>query len=88
MTISPSSIRELDSRVNDGIEVRLLWRPWDTGLHVTVVDTKQGGAFCLEVADRGRALDVFQHPYAYAAERGVDTRAAAGSPKPASVLFG
>lgn len=58
--------RELDSRVSDGIEVRLLWRPFDNHVSVLVNDTKTGVAFEVEVRPGQRALDVFQHPYAYA----------------------
>jgi hypothetical protein len=60
--------RELDSRTGDGIEVQLLW--WcQTDGHVTVAitDTKTGEAFELPVGEGERALDVFHHPYAYAA---------------------
>jgi hypothetical protein len=59
--------RELDSRTNDGIHVRLLWHPTDGHLSVTVDDTKGGATFELAVHDGDRALDVFHHPYAYAA---------------------
>ena len=31
-------------------------------------------AFTVEVRDGERALDVFHHPYAYAALRGIETR--------------
>jgi hypothetical protein len=38
-----------------------------------VSDTKSGEAFELAVEQGERALDVFQHPYAYAATRGIDS---------------
>jgi hypothetical protein len=60
--------RELDSRISDGIGVQLLWYPDDGHVSVTVSDFETGEAFELEVLDRGRALDAFRHPYAYAAE--------------------
>jgi hypothetical protein len=41
---------------------------------VTVADTKTGDAFVVEVRDGDGALDVFHHPYAYAAWHQVDTR--------------
>jgi hypothetical protein len=68
-----ASMCELDSRCNDGIQVKLLWcrdsgRPW-----VTVVDTRSRDAFCVEVDDNERPLDVFHHPFAYAAQRGIVT---------------
>ena len=64
-----AELRELDLRVSDGIEVRLLWRPADDRALVSVNDTKVGEAFTIEVADGQRALDVFNHPFAYAGNR-------------------
>jgi hypothetical protein len=63
----PGTPRELDSRTNDGIQVRLLWYPNDNHVSVTVIDTRGGEAFNLEIRDGQRPLDVFRHPYAYAA---------------------
>jgi hypothetical protein len=60
--------RELDRRTSDGIEVRLLWSQNDGRVTVTVTDTKTGEAFELPVREGERALDVFHHPYAYAAQ--------------------
>ena len=78
MTATTSTlIRELDSRVSDGIEVRLLWREQDDRVLVAVRDGRTGEAFSLEVADDQRALDVFHHPYAYAAVPGERVGAAA-----------
>ena len=62
----PTSAVELDHRVNDGIDVHLLWSPEDGRVFVAVSDARTGDAFALEVADRSRALDVFHHPFAYA----------------------
>jgi hypothetical protein len=59
--------RELDGRITDGIHVRLLWNSSDDRVLVAVNDTKTGDAFELPVRDGDRALDVFRHPYAYAA---------------------
>jgi hypothetical protein len=61
-----SHLKELDSRVSDGIEVRLLWHPEDDRALVAVSDAKTGESFTLEVRADQRALDVFHHPYAYA----------------------
>ncbi len=69
-----TSMRELDSRGNGGIEVRLLWCELDGRLWVVVVDTKTADSFHLEVRDGERPFDVFHHPYAYAADRRVETR--------------
>ena len=59
--------RELDSRLSDGIEVRLLWCQNDGHVTVAVTDTKTGEAFELPVREGERALELFPHPYAYAA---------------------
>ena len=68
-----SQLRELDRRSGDGIDVALLWRRRDNRLIVSVSDAKTGCAFDIEVRESARALDVFHHPYAYAARWGVDT---------------
>jgi len=62
-------IRELDSRISDGIYVRLLWHPDNGRVSITVDDARTGEAFELGVLEGERALDVYHHPYAYAAER-------------------
>jgi hypothetical protein len=69
------TMRELHSRMNDGIRVRLLWSEDDGRVAVTVADAKTGEEFAIEVRQGDRPLDVFHHPYAYAAWRGVETRA-------------
>ena len=88
--ISPyASGRELDSRTSGGIHVRLLWHPRDGHVSVTVDDIKTGESFVLPVQDGERPLDVFRHPYAYAASRGVsgsNRPAAAAPPSPAALL--
>ena len=69
MTQPPIQItRELDRRMSDGIEVRLLWCQNDGRVSVAVTDTKTGEAFELPVGKDERALEVFHHPYAYAAQ--------------------
>ena len=67
-------LRELDHRATDGIEVWLLWRERDDRVLVAVADDKTGERFTLEVQEGERALDLFHHPYAFAAWRGIDTR--------------
>jgi hypothetical protein len=64
-----SSRRELASRSNNGFGVRLRWAPDDDALAVTV-DDAAGESFELVVEPR-EALDVFEHPYAHAAFRGL-----------------
>jgi hypothetical protein len=71
--IAPPLIRELDSRRNDGIEVKLLWNQTTDQALVAVFDAKTGDAFDIDVG-RHEAMDVFHHPYAYAADRGVSRR--------------
>jgi hypothetical protein len=68
-----TTMRELDSRVADGIHVRLLWHEPDGRVFVAVADAKTGKAFILAVRDLERTREVFHHPYAYAAWYGVET---------------
>ena len=67
-------LRELDHRTTDRIDVWLLWRERDDTVLVAVADAKTGDRFTIEVREGEQALDVFQHPYVYAAWRGIDTR--------------
>jgi hypothetical protein len=69
------TMRELHHRVSDGIHVRLLWREDVGQLTVTVADGRIGAAFAVDVHEGERPMDVFLHPYAYAAHHGVDTSA-------------
>jgi hypothetical protein len=72
-------VRELAHRVNDGIEVTLLWHPATDELRVCVCDERRGAYFEV-IAEPRRALDVFYHPYAYesrSAVHYVDDRLAA-----------
>lgn len=61
-----SSIRELDHRNNNGIDVRLLWNVQTNSVCVAVRDECLGGSLTFEV-EAADALEAFQHPYAYAA---------------------
>ena len=58
--------RELASRENDGLAVRLVWHPSEDTVTIAVTDSRTGDRFQLAV-DRKRALDAFYHPFAYAA---------------------
>jgi hypothetical protein len=58
--------KELAQRVSDGIVVTLLWHSETDRLTVTVRDGRTGEAFDLPTPGV-TALDVFHHPYAYAA---------------------
>ena len=61
--------RELDHRYSNGIDVTLSWQPGSDALFVTVLD--ESGDFFELVVEAHEALDVFSHPYAYAAHRDV-----------------
>ncbi len=63
-------LRELDHRHNDGIDVWLLWREVDNRVLVAVADARTGNRFTIEVPEGEPVLDVFHHPYAYAANEG------------------
>jgi hypothetical protein len=66
--MSPTSlttVRELDRRTNDGLDVKLLWDSATDRVYVAVEDHRHGDAFELEV-DPADALDAFHHPFAYA----------------------
>lgn len=71
-----SHTRELDYRATDGVEVALLWYPSNDVVSVQVVDAKANEAFELVLDEHDRPLDVFHHPYAYAAMRGLDVGSA------------
>jgi hypothetical protein len=64
-TTRDKDIRELDRRVNDGIDVRLLWNPVAEQVVLAVHDTRSDDSFELQVA-AADALLAFHHPYAYA----------------------
>ena len=61
--------RELAYRSANGIDVFLLWCPADDSLAVVVID-ETADSFELSVTSNN-ALDVFDHPYAHAAFRGI-----------------
>ena len=57
---------ELAHRKSNDIDVALLWDRERDGLFVLVEDLRTGDRFSLAAA-RDKALDVFNHPFAYAA---------------------
>lgn len=73
--LTSTSMCELNSRVSDGIKVALMWSREDDRLWVAVTDGRRGESFQLPVAEGERAMDVFHHPYAYAAHHGVIAQA-------------
>jgi hypothetical protein len=66
-----NAVTELSSRFANGVHVALLWRQSDNTVAV-VVDHCNGERFRVHADATDNALDVFHHPYAYAAHRRVD----------------
>ena len=66
----------LATRKNAGIEVTLLWTEDTNTVAVLVRDDCNDDQFELSVEPGTNALDAFEHPYAYAAWRGIDYRLA------------
>jgi hypothetical protein len=65
---------ELASRETNGITVRLLWSRSTNLVTVAVDDAANGDYFELILDEDDRALDVFHHPFAHAAARGIEFR--------------
>lgn len=63
---------ELSSRSGDGVDVALLWQRCDNTAFVAVSDHRTGEKFVLDVQENDNALDMFHHPYAYAAHRRIE----------------
>ena len=59
-----NSLRELDHRSGDGIDVSLLWNPVTDCVSIQVVDTRSGEILEFPVA-ADDALTAFHHPYAF-----------------------
>ncbi len=59
-----NSLRELDRRCSDGIDVSLIWNPRTDRVSIHVVDARSGESFAFPVA-AGDALTAFHHPYAF-----------------------
>jgi hypothetical protein len=70
-----STFTELAQRTGDNLAVSLLWRQEDNRLRIVVTDSAAGQEFELD-AHPENALDIFHHPFAYAAFRGLDYGAA------------
>jgi hypothetical protein len=67
MNTPSSTTHELAHRRNDGIDVTMFWDSATDRVTVAVHDGKRGDAFEILVGPGERALDVFHHPFAYAA---------------------
>lgn len=63
---------ELASRESNGITVRLFWTRSTNLVTVTVADAANDDYFELVLDEHERAMDVFHHPFAHAAARGLD----------------
>jgi hypothetical protein len=63
---------ELAFRESNGVMVQLFWSRSTNLVTVSVTDSGNGDYFELILDERERALDVFHHPYAHAAARGLD----------------
>jgi hypothetical protein len=61
-----TSVRELDHRISDGIDVTLGWDPLTNTVSVVVRDDRLGDSIAFDV-DPADARCAFHHPYAYAA---------------------
>jgi hypothetical protein len=72
--------RELAHRVTDGLEVVLFWHQVTDELLVWVSDERTGAHYEVAAAPE-KALDVFHHPYAYAASMGLPYEEASLQPK-------
>jgi hypothetical protein len=72
---------ELAARNSSGITVRLLWNRSTNLVTVTVADPANDDYFELVLGEHERALDVFEHPFAHAAARGVEFRARRPDPE-------
>ena len=65
---------ELALRKTNGITVRLLWSRSTNLVTVAVDDAANDDHFELILGEQERALDVFHHPFAHAAARGIEFR--------------
>ena len=65
---------ELISRESNGITVRLFWSRATNLVTVAVEDVASNDYFELVVDEDESALEVFNHPFAHAAARGLEFR--------------
>jgi hypothetical protein len=72
--IADISRTELASREANGITVRPLWSRSTNLVTIVVDDVANGDHFELILDEHDRALDVFHHPFAHAAARGIEFR--------------
>jgi hypothetical protein len=65
---------ELASRQSNGITVRMLWSRATNLVTIAVDDAPNDDYFELILTGDDQALDVFHHPFAHAAARGIEFR--------------
>lgn len=68
-TEGTASVRELDYRFVNGLQVELWWDSETSHTWVSVRDARTESQFRIDVRDGERPLDVFHHPFAYAPRR-------------------
>ena len=73
-TIDETRRTELISRESNGITVTLLWSRATNLVTVAVADAASDDYFELVLDEHEPALDVFNHPFAHAAARGLEFR--------------
>ena len=69
--------KELVSRHSGTTEVALLWSKRTHRAAVAVLDEATGDYFELPIGERDDPLELFNHPFAYAASRGLATASTA-----------
>jgi len=72
---------ELASRESNGITVTLFWSRSANLVTVAVDDAANDDYFELVLDECDQALDVFYHPFAHAAARGIEFRASRPEPE-------
>jgi hypothetical protein len=68
-TTTDTSVRELDRRISDGFDVRLVWNSLTNCLFVSIEDQRHGATYEFSV-DASEAMDAFRHPFAYRRDAG------------------
>ena len=63
-TTTETAVRELDRRVNDGFDVRLLWDSETDRVFVAIEDERYGEWITMDV-DPADALEAFHQPFSY-----------------------
>jgi hypothetical protein len=63
---------ELASRESNGITVQMLWSRSTNLVTIAVADVRNNEYFELILDERDRAMDVYNHPFAHAAARGIE----------------